>query len=130
MKCRHCQKEFRPNNPVHKLLVGDATAAGDVAMLMAGEKAELCLTDAPYGVGESYDGQEDTQESLAKLIAGFFPLAQQYSERILLTPGNSNQRLYPPRTGHSAGSSQRGLGVTLGALLAGNQSWLMGLTRT
>ncbi len=35
----------------HRLLVGDATKAGDVARLMAGETAEAMWTDPPYGVG-------------------------------------------------------------------------------
>ena len=44
----------------HRLLVGDATVRDDVLRLMAGEKADLLLTDPPYGV----DYQGGTSEAL------------------------------------------------------------------
>ena len=39
----------------HRLMCGDATEVETVGQLMAGEKADLCVTDPPYGV--SYVGK-------------------------------------------------------------------------
>ena len=50
----------------HRLLLGDATKAEDVARLMGDEKASLVLTDPPYGVGYV----EGKQEFLATIHKG------------------------------------------------------------
>ena len=59
------------------------------------EKVDLVLTDPPYGIGEEYKSFDDTKENLKELIDDFFPLVKEKSKRILLTPGNGNQWLYP-----------------------------------
>ena len=46
----------------HRLMCGDSTDAGSVALLMDGEKADMCFTDPPYGV--SYADKNEFLNSL------------------------------------------------------------------
>lgn len=39
----------------HRLMCGDSTKYEDFLTLMAGEKARLCVTSPPYGVGKEYE---------------------------------------------------------------------------
>lgn len=49
----------------HRLLCGDSTSIDEVERLMGGEKADLWLTDPPYGVSYRSNGAEDKHEKIA-----------------------------------------------------------------
>ena len=40
---------------VHRLMCGDSTSSADFAKLMNGNKAQMCVTSPPYGVGKDYE---------------------------------------------------------------------------
>lgn len=79
----------------HRLRCGDSTSADDVGALIGNNDVHICITDPPYGVGFDYNSHKDTKENLVQIIEGFFPLARAMCQTVLITPGNSNQRLYP-----------------------------------
>ena len=79
----------------HRLMCGDCTDAGVVEVAMNGRRAELCLTDPPYGIGEDYTASDDTEAELSALIPKFLPLLRENCDVVLLTPGNKHHRLYP-----------------------------------
>jgi DNA modification methylase len=100
----------------HRLLCGDSTNAQHIDRLMRGETAHLCLTDPPYGLGDTssvknnYDTYEDSHENLIETILGFLPIAQQISSCVVLTPGNGNAYLYPAPTWTMAWFTPAGVG--------------------
>lgn len=101
----------------HRLLCGDSTNRLHVERLMDGKKANLCLTDPPYGLGDTsstkndYDTYQDTKANLEKLVAGFLPLAQEVAPVVVLTPGTTNQRIYPAPRWTMAWFTPAGTGV-------------------
>jgi hypothetical protein len=86
--CKQCGNKFEAE-PVektryHKLLTGDATKPEDVARVMGADKADMLLTDLPYGV--SYVGKTQDalvidndaldEDGLAELVRNIFGLAE------------------------------------------------------
>ena len=79
----------------HRLMCGDATSAEDVGALMGGEKADVCLTDPPYGVGLEYNSYDDTEEAIKNLAQKWLPLAINVSTVVCFTPGTNSCFIYP-----------------------------------
>ncbi len=71
----------------HRVLCGDSTSEEDVGRLMGGDRADMLLSDPPWGVaytGKTKDaltiaGDALTEDNLARLAAAAFDLAEHYS---------------------------------------------------
>ena len=86
----------------HRLKCGDSTNADDVASVLSGRKADICLTDPPYGLGNkvasgknAYGIYDDTLENLVELASGWLPLARAHSDAVVFSPGVTRQWVYP-----------------------------------
>lgn len=58
-------------------------------------KADLCLTDLPYGNGTDYGCFNDSPENVQRLISDAIPAIRQMAVVTLVTPGISNLFFYP-----------------------------------
>lgn len=86
----------------HRLICGDCTDAAVVARVMGGERASICLTDPPYGLGDGkasgkndYDQHEDTRDNLVVLAKAWLPIARSMCGAVVFSPGVTNAWIYP-----------------------------------
>lgn len=80
----------------HRLLCGDATDAGAVETLLAGERPGVGLADPPYNVDEDYEIYDDdlSTADYAAFTERWFPLLAQTTARQIVTPGWNNLPLW------------------------------------
>jgi len=100
----------------HRLICGSCTDADAVHRATGGRKADACLTDPPYGLGNSatdknnYATYDDSVENLKTLVDGFLPIAQGIAPVVVLTSGIMNQFIYPRPTWTMAWFTPAGIG--------------------
>lgn len=86
----------------HRLLCGSSTIVDDVDKVLENGRADLCLTDPPYGLGagkasgkNDYAEYDDTRDNLIALAADWLPLARSLCDAVVFSPGVTNQWIYP-----------------------------------
>lgn len=116
-ECGQCGKQFEavPQGG-HRVVCGDSTLPEVRAVAVGSEEPVLCLTDPPYGLGDTasnkneYDQHDDTLANLEKLIAAVLPAMRKLCKVVVLTPGNGNSGSYPRPTWTMAWFTPAGVG--------------------
>lgn len=87
---------------VHRIMCGDSTDLGDIALLMNGQKAALGFTSPPYWVGMEYEYQKTLEEidKFIKAAAKSYSMAvrKDYS-RIVINTGTGMTTSLPGKKG-------------------------------
>lgn len=116
-RCGHCGHSFSATPADgHRVAVGDSTVAADARVAVGGRTVAVCVTDPPYGLGDSvtaknkYDGYDDSTANLQAVIDGFLPVAMAITKVVVLTPGVKNHRRYPAPTWTMAWFTPAGTG--------------------
>lgn len=100
----------------HKVMCASSAIRENYDLLLDGKRVAVCLTDPPYGLGDSttkknnYASYEDSSDSLDRLITAFFPIVSSLSDICIITPGNGNVHRYTPPTWTMAWFTPAGVG--------------------
>jgi site-specific DNA-methyltransferase (adenine-specific) len=91
----------------NRLILGDCVT---YMQSLKDKSIDCVFADPPYGNETGYDSYSDTRENLTSLINKFMPEALRISNMVVITPGNSNQYLYPPPSWTLAFVNMAGVG--------------------
>jgi hypothetical protein len=94
----------------HRLVCGDCTDRAAVEAVMRGDKADITMTDPPYGVGMEYGMHEDKPEENEGLVIAAFSFGP---DSKIWTPGLKNlarELIREPRAGVLAWNRRFSLG--------------------
>ena len=80
---------------LNKIYLGDCV---EVMKSWPDKCVDLCLTDFPYGIGESYASFDDSRDNLRSLVSMAMPEILRVSKRALIACGVGNMWLYPEPT--------------------------------
>ena len=77
---------------------------------MPAKSIDTLFVDPPYANNTQYRSYIDTRDNLRILVSAFMPEALRISHRVVITPGNGNQWLYPEPTWTLAFTNPAGVG--------------------